>query len=127
MRYYWRFLGSKINLVDLTVLDDFTERLYYLCSQQTKRRFTNRMPNKRRLMQTNSLFITKLKERRDKNGNTYLIGSLGMATIMIQPHKTNQDEWNFRLLESKKKEQPQGQGFGGYQSTTFESNDNIPF
>lgn len=83
-------------------------------------------------MQTNSLFITKLKERRDKNGNTYLIGSLGMATIMIQPHKTNQDEWNFRLLESKKKEQsgPPGsfsQSGGGYAGPSNYSDDEIPF
>jgi hypothetical protein len=58
-----------------------------------------------------SLFITKLRERKDKNGNTYFIGSMGMATMMLRRHKTNQDEWNMFLMEPLKKEGGQ-QGYG---------------
>lgn len=72
----------------------------------------------------NSIFVTKLRERVDKNGNTYLIGSLGMATMMLRRHKTNHDEWNMMLMENNKKDQaPRGGGFSGYQF----SEDEIPF
>lgn len=83
--------------------------------------------------QSASLFITKVRERKDKNGQTYFIGSLGLATLMIRPHKTNKDEWNLFLMESiKKTDQPQNNGFqqqsgGGYAAPDFNSNEDIPF
>lgn len=82
-----------------------------------------------------SLFITKLRERKDKNGNTYFIGSIGMATMMLRKHKTNENEWNMFLMEPLKKDNagaPQGsyqQSGGGY-AGPFENNnenDEIPF
>jgi len=63
-----------------------------------------------------SLFITKLRERKDRNGNVYFIGSLGMATIMLRQHKTNADEWNMFLMEQKKKDEAGGGGRGGFNS-----------
>lgn len=80
-----------------------------------------------------SLFITKLRERKDKNGNTYFIGSLGLATMMIRPHRTNENEWNLFLMEPKKKDdssRPPGsfeQSGGGYAGPTFEASEDIPF
>ncbi len=70
---------------------------------------------------SNSVFITKLKMRKDKNGADYLIGSMGLGTIMIRPHRTNEGEWNFFIMESRKKEEGNnrppgtyGQSGGGY-------------
>jgi hypothetical protein len=45
------------------------------------------------------MFVTKLKERVDKNGNTYLIGSLGLVRVTLRRNKTNQDEWNMMFDE----------------------------
>lgn len=91
-------------------------------------------------MQNNtSLFITKLRERKDRNGVTYFIGNFGMATMMLRPHKTNKDEWNMFIMEAKKKEDSRGgppgsfaQSGGGYAGpsnppeTSYED-DSIPF
>ncbi len=91
-----------------------------------------------------SLFITKLRERKDRNQTTYFIGSLGMATIMIRPHKTNAQEWNVFLMEPLPRDNNQqnnsrgggnqGGGFGGgfnsggfNNGPSFDSSEDIPF
>ena len=76
---------------------------------------------------------------KDRNGNDYLIGSMGMATIFIKPHKTNAGEWNFMILENNRQQNgppgaPQsGGGYAGSNSGGFgpppsnNDNDEIPF
>ena len=74
-----------------------------------------------------SIFVTKLKERKDKNGNKFLIGNIGLAGMILRPHKTNEGEWNLFILENKPKEQSYPQSGGGYAGPDFNSNDEIPF
>lgn len=75
-----------------------------------------------------SVFITKFRMKMDKNGNDYLIGSIGMATATLRPHKTNQGEWNLFISESTKK--PEGGNFNQSNGHAFGagfSDDEIPF
>ena len=76
-----------------------------------------------------SIFVTKLKMRKDKNGNDFLIGNIGLAGVMLRPHKTNEGEWNLFILENKPREQQPGyqQSGGGYAGASFENNEEIPF
>lgn len=64
-----------------------------------------------------SIFVTKFREKTDKKGGQYLIGSLGLATVILRPHRTNEGEWNMTIMEGKKREDrpgEQGSSAGGY-------------
>lgn len=64
------------------------------------------------------IFITKLREKTDRNGNRYFIGNLGMMTITLWPHKTNQGEWNMKGRQAEERKA---------QTQAPEFSDEIPF
>lgn len=81
--------------------------------------------NQNQNQQNKSVFVTKLKERVDRTGTTYLIGNIGMATIMIRRHKTNPDEWNFILNQAQPRNNGQNQSNDG--GNGFNFSEEIPF
>lgn len=55
--------------------------------------------------------LTQLKEKTDKNGNTYFIGDLTFCTtITVFKHKTKDDLWNVFVSEKEKRDEPKQDG-----------------
>ena len=71
-------------------------------------------------MEKAKVILTQLREKSDKNGNTYFIGDLAMGTITMFKHKTKDGVWNVFLsqkdFEKKQENNP-----------PVESDDVLPF
>jgi len=83
-------------------------------------------------MDRNSVFVTKLKEFKTKDGRTFLAGNIGLAGMVLFQHKTNEGEWNLFIQENKREQKPQGthsQSGGGYAGPSNADIDNteVPF
>ena len=47
------------------------------------------------------IILTQLKEKQDRNGNTYFIGDLGMGTITMFKHKEKDGVWNVFMSQKE--------------------------